>query len=78
MLRISGISKTFNPGTVNQVRALTDVSLELAEGSFLIIIGMNGSGKSTLLNAVAGSFMVDTGSIQLAEEDLTTWPEYRR
>ena len=78
MLRISGISKTFNPGTVNQVRALTDVSLELAEGSFLIIIGMNGSGKSTLLNAVAGSFTVDTGSIQLAEEDLTTWPEYRR
>jgi len=78
VLRISGISKTFNPGTVNQVRALTDVSLELAEGSFLIIIGMNGSGKSTLLNAVAGSFTVDTGSIQLAEEDLTTWPEYRR
>ena len=78
MLRISGISKTFNPGTANQVRALTEVSLELAEGSFLIIIGMNGSGKSTLLNAVAGSFMVDSGSIELAGEDLTRWPEHRR
>ena len=55
MLHISRLSKTFNRGTVNEVRALSNVSLELAQGSFLIIIGTNGSGKSTLLNAVAGS-----------------------
>lgn len=78
MLRISGISKTFNIATNNEVRALTNVSLDLEEGSFLIVIGMNGSGKSTLLNAVAGSFLVDSGSIGLAGEDITTWPEHRR
>ena len=78
MLRISGISKMFNTGTNDQVRALTDVSLDLEEGSFLVIIGMNGSGKSTLLNAVAGSFSVDSGSLHLAGHNITKWPEHRR
>jgi len=78
MLQIEALSKTFNPGTVNEVRALTDVSLTLAEASFLIIIGTNGSGKSTLLNAVAGSFIPDTGSITLAGRTITKWPEHRR
>ena len=53
--------KTFNPGTPNEVRALRGVTLQLEDGSFLIIIGTNGSGKSTLLNAVAGTFLVDAG-----------------
>jgi putative ABC transport system ATP-binding protein len=78
MLQISRLSKTFNRGTVNEVRALSDVSLELQQGSFLIIIGTNGSGKSTLLNAVAGSFMPDLGTIRLSGQAITNWPEHRR
>jgi putative ABC transport system ATP-binding protein len=78
MLSIQKISKTFHAGTSNEVRALTDVSIELADGSFLIIIGMNGSGKSTILNAVAGSFPVDSGSIHLSGETISDWPEHRR
>lgn len=78
MLQVAQISKTFHPGTVNEVRSLNDVSLDLAQGSFLIIIGTNGSGKSTLLNAVAGSFLVDTGTITLAGQQITRWPEHRR
>src|SRR4026209_1889600 len=78
MLQISRISKTFNPGTVNEVRALSDVSLELQQGSFLIIIGTNGSGKSTLLHAVAGPLFPDRGSITLAGHTITKWPEHRR
>ena len=78
MLHVSRLSKTFNRGTVNEVRALSDVSLELAQGSFLIIIGTNGSGKSTLLNAVAGSFLPDVGSITLAGQTITSWAEHRR
>ena len=50
----------------------------LAAGSFLIIIGTNGSGKSTLLNAVAGSFIVDGGTITLAGHTISKWPEHRR
>lgn len=78
MLAINNISKTFNSGTVNEVRALTDVSLTVDDGAFLIIIGTNGSGKSTLLNAVAGSFMVDAGKISLAGREIAKWPEHRR
>lgn len=78
MLEISDIFKTFNPGTPNEVRALRDVSLRLDAGSFLIIIGTNGSGKSTLLNAVAGTFIVDTGSIQLSGNNITRWSEHHR
>ena len=78
MLQIDQISKTFNPGTPNQVRALRNVSLSLPQGSFLIVIGTNGSGKSTLLNAVAGTFFVDTGTIAVAGQNITTWPEHRR
>src|SRR5258705_6131984 len=78
MLEISHIVKTFNPGTPNEVRALRGVSLRLETGSFLIIIGTNGSGKSTLLNAVAGTFIVDTGSITLASNEITRWSEHQR
>ncbi|MFZ0036828.1 MAG: ATP-binding cassette domain-containing protein [Candidatus Acidiferrales bacterium] len=78
MLEVQAISKTFNPGTPNEVRSLRGVSLDLAAGSWVIIIGTNGSGKSTFLNAVAGTFLVDEGKIQLAGRDVTRWPEHAR
>ena len=78
MLQIEHISKTFNAGTQNEVRALRDVSLTVPEGSFLIVLGTNGSGKSTLLNAVAGAFIVDSGKILVAGQEVTSWPEHRR
>ncbi len=78
MLSIQKIRRTFNPGTVNEVRALRGVSLEIPQGSFVIVLGGNGSGKSTLLNAVAGSFLLDEGKIVLAGSDITRWPEHHR
>ncbi len=78
MLRVEHISKTFNPGTVNEKTALDNLSLHLAPGDFASIIGSNGAGKSTLLNAVAGSFTVDSGSITLGGEDVTFVPNHRR
>ena len=78
MLEINSIRKTFYPGTPNEVRALQGVDLTINEGSFVIVIGTNGSGKSTLLNAVAGTFLVDTGTVRLEESDITRWAEHRR
>jgi putative ABC transport system ATP-binding protein len=78
MLEVQSITKTFNAGTPNEVRSLRCVSLTLEPGSWVIIIGTNGSGKSTFLNAVAGTFFVDEGSIRLASQDVTRWPEYAR
>jgi putative tryptophan/tyrosine transport system ATP-binding protein len=78
MLELHGLRQTFNPGTVNEVRALQGVDLTLDEGSFVVVLGTNGSGKSTLLNAVAGSFLLDAGRIRLDGHDVTRWPEHRR
>ena len=78
MLDVSHISKTFNPGTINEKKALQDLSLHLADGDFVTVIGGNGAGKSTLLNAVAGVWPVDSGRILLDGEDITALPEYKR
>lgn len=78
MIRLQGVQKTFYPGTVNEVQALAGVDLEIADGSFVVVLGGNGSGKSTLLNAIAGSFAVDAGTIELDGCDVTAWPEHRR
>jgi putative ABC transport system ATP-binding protein len=78
MLEMTSIRKTFFADTPNEVRALQGVDLTIEEGSFTVVIGTNGSGKTTLLNAVAGSFFVDAGTIRLAGQDVTYWPEHRR
>ena len=78
MLEIRNISKTFNPGTINEKKALQDLSLTLKDGDFVTVIGGNGAGKSTLLNAVAGVWPVDCGSILLDGEDITALPEHKR
>ena len=78
MLKIEHISKTFNPGTINEKAALRDLSLHLAPGDFVTIIGSNGAGKSTLFNAICGSFFTDSGSIYLDGKNITFQPEYMR
>ena len=65
MLEIRNISKTFAPGTVNEKKAISGLSLNVEDGDFITIIGSNGAGKSTLFNAIAGTFFVDDGFIFL-------------
>lgn len=78
MLKIHSISKTFNPGTVNEKKALTNLNLQLDKGDFVTILGSNGAGKSTLFNAIAGTFVVDSGSIILDGANITNQPDYKR
>ena len=78
MLKIEHIFKTFNTGTVNEKKALTDLCLTLEDGDFATIIGSNGAGKSTLFNAIAGSFFTDSGYIELDGKDITFEQEHVR
>lgn len=78
MLEIKNISKTFSPGTVNEKKALSGLSLDVKDGDFITIIGSNGAGKSTLFNAIAGSFYVDEGYIFLGGQDITFLEEHKR
>ena len=78
MLEVNSIYKTFNPGTVNEKLALDGLSLRLAPGDFVTVIGGNGAGKSTLLNALAGVWYVDQGSICIDGVDVTKVSEHKR
>ena len=78
MLELKNIYKTFNPGTVNEKRALQGLSLSLADGDFVTVIGGNGAGKSTMLNIISGAYSVDEGSISIGGVDVTNLPEYKR
>ena len=78
MLELKNIYKTFNPGTVNEKRALQGLNLSLADGDFVTVIGGNGAGKSTMLNIISGAYTVDEGSISIGGVDVTKLPEYKR
>ncbi len=78
MLDIVGVEKTFNPGTINEKKALNGIDLHLDEGDFVTVIGGNGAGKSTMLNMVAGVYPVDCGNVIVDGVDVTGLPEYKR
>lgn len=78
MLKIKNVSLTFNPGTVNEKKALEGLSLHLEKGDFVTILGSNGAGKSTLFNIIAGAYLPDSGKIFLDGRDITGLPDYKR
>jgi ABC-type Fe3+/spermidine/putrescine transport system ATPase subunit len=73
LLRIQGVAKSFGKNTV-----LRNVSLEIAEGEFLTILGESGSGKTTLLRIIAGFERATAGAIWMGAERLDRQPPYRR
>jgi putative ABC transport system ATP-binding protein len=78
MLKLENICLTFNPGTVNEKKALENLNLHLEAGDFVTILGSNGAGKSTLFNTIAGTYLPDSGRVYLDERDITSLPDYRR
>lgn len=78
MLEIKHISKTFNEGTVNEKKAIQDLSITINDGDFITVIGGNGAGKSTLLNLISGTYMIDSGNIVLNGDDISKQKEYKR
>lgn len=78
MLKIKNVSKTFNPGTVNEKKALNNINLEVHDGDFITIIGGNGAGKSTLMNMIAGVYPIDCGYIYLADKNISLLKEHQR
>ncbi|MGA7276493.1 MAG: ABC transporter ATP-binding protein [Desulfocapsaceae bacterium] len=78
MILIERCTKYFHRGSVNEVLALNDISLEIQNGDFITVIGSNGAGKSTLLNALAGTFTLDSGDVSIGDKTVTRWPEYKR
>ena len=78
MLKLENIYLTFNPGTVNEKKALEGLNLQLEKGDFVTILGSNGTGKSTLFNTIAGTYRPDSGKVYLDGKDITSLPDYKR
>ncbi len=75
MLKIINAQVTFGR---DAKPALRNFSLTLNQGEFVVIIGNNGAGKSTLLNLIAGCITPNTGSIIMADKDVTNLPSFKR
>lgn len=73
LLRIRRVAKAFGKNVV-----LRDISLDVAEGEFLTILGESGSGKTTLLRIIAGFESANAGEVWMGEERLDRQPPYRR
>jgi iron(III) transport system ATP-binding protein len=67
MISITGLIKEF-PVSSGKVAAIKELSLEVTEGEFFVIVGASGSGKTTLLRCVAGLESPDGGEIRIAGE----------
>lgn len=78
MIRLDSITKVFNPGTADENVAIRNVSISVAEGEFITVIGSNGAGKTTLFNLIAGTMPVSGGAIRINDVDVTKHPEFRR
>ena len=78
MLELIGADKTFNRGTVNEIKLFENFSLSVKTGEFVSVVGSNGSGKTTLLNLISGSIPIDSGKVILDGVDMTKLPEYKR
>jgi len=79
LLQLKGIYKEFATGTIDEVRALDNVSLNAYNNDFITVIGSNGAGKTTLLNIIAGVYPPDRGGkITINGKDVTNLSEHKR
>lgn len=78
MLKLQAINKIFNESTPDEKIALDHINLHLSSGDFVTIIGSNGAGKSTMMNMISGALTPDFGAVEIAGQDVTRLPEFKR
>ena len=70
MIQVTGINKYYGNGK-SRFQALKDISFQIEDGDFVVILGASGSGKSTLLNVISGLERPESGHIVYNDDDIT-------
>ncbi len=78
MISIQHLTKIFNRGKEDEIKALDDLSLQINPGEFVVIVGANGSGKTTLMNILQGSEFPSEGNIEINGKDILRLAEFKR
>lgn len=78
MIELKKIHKYYNSGTVTEMCLFHDFNLDIADNSFVSVIGSNGSGKTSLLNIICGSIGIDSGNIIINGKDISREKEFYR
>ncbi|AYE86838.1 MAG: ABC transporter ATP-binding protein [Sulfitobacter sp.] len=78
VLRLSGISKAYNPGKPNEVQVLRGIDLTVAPGEVVALVAPSGAGKSTLLHIAGLLDAADSGTVEIAGDDLTGQSDRKR
>lgn len=78
MIELHNLFITFNRGTAIENPVLRGLSLTVAEGEFISVIGSNGAGKSTLLNAISGEVAIDSGEICIQGKEVSRLAGWQR
>lgn len=74
MIKMKAVSKIYTNGEI-QTQALSDVTLSIDEGEFIVILGPSGSGKSTMLNVLSGLDVPSKGTITIQDQEISKMSE---
>ena len=78
ILQLQKVSKIFCRGTIDEVKALDNINLDIKTGDFITVIGSNGAGKTTLLNIIAGVYPPERGGKAIINgKDIANFSEHR-
>ncbi len=78
MLEIRNMTKTYNPGTVTELKLFQGFDLTVPDGQFISIVGSNGSGKTSLLNILCGSIPLDSGDVLIDGKSIRRQKDFQR